>query len=79
MSHDPTGMTYRDPMALLRFALRERDLRLVELLARALKREAVPPRATGAPSPLARRTLDALLVLLGTDQPSGCRRRGSDE
>jgi hypothetical protein len=81
MADDPSFMTHaRDPMTLALFALREGDLRLAELILRALRREreAAPPRSTAAPSPLAHRTLDALLILLGVDA-SARRRWGSPD
>ena len=92
MPCDPNPMPYRrDPIALVHFALREGDLRLVELLARALRRDPdvavggaplaaapAPPRASRPPSALARRTLDALLVLLAIDEPSRRRREGGE-
>lgn len=97
MHDDPRPVRHhRDPMALLRFAVREGDLRLAQLLAGALRRERrmsvagavpalalpasppVPPRSTATPSPLARRTLDALLTLLGIDDPARGRRRGDE-
>ncbi len=93
MPDDLNPMSHRrDPMALLRFAVREGDLRLVELLAGALRRDdgvatagapvataaSTPPRSPGPPSPLARRTLDALLILLALDEPSRRRREGDE-
>jgi len=73
-------MHLRRDLSVLLFALREGDIRLAELIARALRREAGEPCAAGAPaaiasstraapSPLARRTLDALVVMLGLDDP----------
>jgi hypothetical protein len=85
----PCMSHHRDPMALLRFAVREGDLRLVELILRALRREGprlgagstvpAPPRSTATPSPLAHRTLDALLILLGIDEASRRRQPGPGE
>ncbi len=90
MPDDLNSMSHRrDPIALLHFAVREGDLRLLELLGAALRREGAglgarstapaPPRSTAAPSPLAHRTLDALLILLGVDEPSRRRRPGPGE
>lgn len=80
MEPDSGDMDIRRNLALLLFAVREGDTRLAELIASALRRErgevvpagaplAATRRDVGEPSPVARRTLDALVVMLGLDEP----------
>jgi hypothetical protein len=79
MHPDPDDMKTRRDLDVLLFAVREGDMRLARLIASALSRErailASPlpagstlARALGEPSPLARRTLTAVLTRLGLDR-----------
>ena len=68
MEPDSSNMQLRRDLAVLLFALREGDVRLAELIARALFREASQPCAAGGPT-LSGRTLDRLFTMLGLDDP----------
>jgi hypothetical protein len=72
MEPDPGDMKIQRDLHLLLFAVREGDTRLAELIAAALGRErrgpAIPRRWAGEPSPLARRTFNALVARLALEE-----------